>query len=448
MQHQSSKNAANEHSGSEERAASHVEETPLRAHLIGVGGKAVLLSAGVMGGWFAHEKLVNEPIEALSAELNGRIDNISHSHAKAMSEVALRLESGEAALPKNIETEVLRLRAKLLQELNQDLDQLRIDSAGATMLLSERYEKLRTDVESNDCSLGARLSTSEAELVRLESNYFETQERVAARLEVLSQAIANIHDEDPRDLITMWRDLVGPVVQLEGDSSVGSGVLLKSEYSELTREYITPILTAWHVVRDIQGEPANTSLGVPTAVYAEDGSTSQHTAKLLAHDVLLDLALLELRTSSALPNGAKLPTPQHLGSIKIFDEIYAVGCPLGNDPIPTRGEVASLRHEVDGQEYWMLNAQTYIGNSGGGIFDADGHELLGIFSKIYTHGSIRPSIVPHMGLAVPMDKVYSWLEKSGYLSYVSHPGAESSRLALQAASLGGVSNTAQISRER
>jgi hypothetical protein len=62
----------------------------------------------------------------------------------------------------------------------------------------------------------------------------------------------------------------------------------------------------------------------------------------------------------------------------------------------------------------MINAPTYIGNSGGGIFDSRTHELLGIFSKIYTHGSLRPTIVPHMGLVTPMTRVYDWMERVGY----------------------------------
>jgi hypothetical protein len=98
----------------------------------------------------------------------------------------------------------------------------------------------------------------------------------------------------------------------------------------------------------------------------------------------------------------------------IFDPVVAVGCPLGNDPIPTRGEIATCNHEVDGERYWMINAPTYIGNSGGGIFASGTHELLGIFSKIYTHGSLRPTIVPHMGLVTPMSKIYDWFAEVGY----------------------------------
>ena len=61
----------------------------------------------------------------------------------------------------------------------------------------------------------------------------------------------------------------------------------------------------------------------------------------------------------------------------------------------------------------MINAPTYIGNSGGGIFDSQTHEMMGIFSKIYTHGSLRPTIVPHMGLVTPMARVYDWLVAIG-----------------------------------
>jgi S1-C subfamily serine protease len=135
---------------------------------------------------------------------------------------------------------------------------------------------------------------------------------------------------------------------------------------------------------------------------------------LVAHDVDLDLALLELDIAERVPNGARLPTRERLAEVQVFDPVYAVGCPLGNDPIPTAGEIASTNHRVDGSSYWMISAPTYIGNSGGGIFDARTHELLGIFSKIYTHGSLRSTIVPHMGLVTPMPTIYEWFESVGY----------------------------------
>ena len=168
---------------------------------------------------------------------------------------------------------------------------------------------------------------------------------------------------------------------------------------------------------------------VALVVQEEDGHVAraalalERVARLVAlalgvHDGDLDAALLEVYTDEALPNGAELATRKQLADTRIFDRIYAVGCPLGNDPIPTPGEIATCRHRVEGELYWMINAPTYIGNSGGGIFDAETHELLGIFSKIYTHGSMRSTIVPHMGLATPIETVYDWLEENGFAHLV------------------------------
>jgi hypothetical protein len=89
--------------------------------------------------------------------------------------------------------------------------------------------------------------------------------------------------------------------------------------------------------------------------------------------------------------------------------VCAVGCPLGNDPVPTHGEVSSLANELNGANYWMINAPTYFGNSGGGVYRADTRQLIGVFSKIYTHGKGNPVVIPHMGLCTPISAVYEWL---------------------------------------
>jgi hypothetical protein len=55
---------------------------------------------------------------------------------------------------------------------------------------------------------------------------------------------------------------------------------------------------------------------------------------------------------------------------------------------------------------------------------------VGIFSKIYTHGAMRSTIVPHMGLATPLSMIYGWLDEVGQSQVVDlqvpHPigGAE------------------------
>lgn len=311
-----------------------------------------------------------------------------------------------------------------------------IEGLGNTVELSARVQtaeehlgSIGAAIEAHSSSLLELEETQASFVPGLEKELRERDERLQKRYEALMElaesARRTANDSQvrlaeldrtisaPPDLPGMWRELVGPVVQLSGETSVGSGVLLTST-ARADGDYHTYLVTAWHVVRDIQGDPPDLELPVPVQIYREDGTTRQEKARLLVHDPKLDAALLELVTPDALENGARLAPRSRLAQARIFDPVVAVGCPLGNDPIPTRGEIATCQHEVDGEHYWMINAPTYIGNSGGGIFDSKTHELLGIFSKIYTHGSLRPTIVPHMGLVTPLDRFYDWLAQAGY----------------------------------
>jgi S1-C subfamily serine protease len=173
-------------------------------------------------------------------------------------------------------------------------------------------------------------------------------------------------------------------------------------------------VTAWHVVRDIEKDPEHPSTPVPVSIYLPDHQIVMETAHVVKFDPALDAALLELDSRVKVECGAQLASRDRLHGARIFDQIYAVGCPLGNDPIPTFGEIADTDHVVDGTRYWMISAPTYIGNSGGGIFDAKTHQLMGIFSKIYTHGTLRPTVVPHMGLVTSIETMYDWLEEAHY----------------------------------
>jgi hypothetical protein len=50
-----------------------------------------------------------------------------------------------------------------------------------------------------------------------------------------------------------------------GEETVGSGVLLASERVEGSDAYVTYVVTAWHVIRDIQTAPESTRTPIPVA---------------------------------------------------------------------------------------------------------------------------------------------------------------------------------------
>lgn len=300
-----------------------------------------------------------------------------------------------------------------LNDLRSELDQ-REERLRRLDFLRQRLE--REDPDEKLEAMAVELAAERDELEELALQALELAregrlevERLERELENERQAIDDSHDSE-----LLWDRLLAPVVQLAGPTSVGSGVLLESKPHPDGEGSRTFLLTAWHVVRDMQSDPSRMDAAVPVQIYLEDGSLRHEIGRTLCRNVDLDVCLVELLSRTPVPRGARLAGRERVAGARAFEEICAVGCPLGTDPVPSFGQISSASHLVDGAKYWMINAPTYIGNSGGGIFDADSYELLGVFSKIYNHGTARPTIVPHMGLVMPIDAVYEWLESVGY----------------------------------
>jgi len=329
---------------------------------------------------------------------------------RQVAELERRLDDSRA------EVERLRRRQQRMAELGVMIEDLECRLAEThSQLVDDQYRALTEASLHQDVE--ARLDDRIAELNEgIESRWTDLQEAVfetQSLAEAASGTVDAFREREAPDRERMWAELMGPTVQLAGESTVGSGVLLRSrELADGSHQ--THLLTAWHVVRDILSDADGLERPIPVTLYSPHGDPSHDTATLLEFDPTLDVALLVMSGTEAYSYGAKLPLVDRLQQAGVFDPIYAVGCPLGNDPIPTYGEVADTEHRVGEEAYWMISAPTYIGNSGGGIFDAQTHELLGIFSKIYTHGNLRPTVVPHMGLVTPMDRIYTWLGEVGY----------------------------------
>jgi len=340
------------------------------------------------------------------------------------------LERAEGAAPRRDEALVRQIEhlARELEGLRRELDGAREDT-GLALLLDARIAAV--DAALADASelfvlqnnrlaeVGEQVGTlrataaTEARLEALEQGLEQRvtglSQAVDATLQLAQETRARVERTEPSPS-RRWCETLGPTVQLAGDTTVGSGVLLESRaLGDGTFE--TLLLTCWHVVRDIQAGNSQPDGPVPVAIYSPDGSRATTSAAVVAANVDIDACLLRLRSKEAVRHGARLPSRATLAASNVYDQVVAVGCPLGNDPIPTLGNLSSLHHMVDGNEFWMISAPTYIGNSGGGIYAAGSHHLLGLFSKIYTHGSIRPVIVPHMGLVTPLAEVYDWLEE-------------------------------------
>jgi S1-C subfamily serine protease len=311
----------------------------------------------------------------------------------------------------------LRTEYRALREEQANLHKVQqeIRAYHATLLasqesLSQEQQQFMKNFESNLAELVNQDQKIQAEL----GNVSGMGQAIKKDLQLEMAGWATDRRKDR--LHELETQVLSPVFQLSGGEAVGSAVLMhREDTAEGTRYYA---LSCYHVIRDILEERADkedlTQEEVAAVFTHADGIEVDATARMIAWDIPTDLALLELTSDYDLRNVARLAPRNRNQELGVFANIYTVGCPLGTAAQATSGEITRTAWEVDGEDYWMVSSPAYFGNSGGGVFHADTLELVGIFAKIYTHGSYRPQVITHMGLAIPIDTIHDWLSDAGY----------------------------------
>lgn len=339
---------------------------------------------------------------------------------REIDDLRSRLEQAVANTTKKAEIdELLQVREQLLGELELRMHEL----DGQLQHASKGTEMAR--------SLQQQLERDRAELAQLRSEYRSTSERTRAmvdahldelrvreqaaamRIQQTQQEVAQIAEAVMPDSRQLTNTMLLPTVQLNGVDTVGSGTLVFSGTNPKTAKVESWVLTANHVVRNILADtPRAEAEGFDVTIYLPEGNvvTKGH---LVTGNPRIDSAMVRIDGDRVYPYVA-LVQPERKGeAVRVWDPVCAVGCPLGNDPVPSHGQVSSLTNELNGSNYWMITAPTYFGNSGGGVYHATSRKLIGVFSKIYTHGKGNPVVIPHMGLCTPIDTVRNWLRGEG-----------------------------------
>lgn len=293
----------------------------------------------------------------------------------------------------------------------------------ALLDFSRQVGFLKSRLDVSESSLHSALQ----EIERLHRENRESTDRLEADLAARSLEIETRARSEAlgvmraitRDVEALYRDVLHPSVQVSGRGGVGGGTVL---YSRGGRTYV---LTAFHVVSRSPAKKQDAPDpfdAIEVRLYDDRGAAVDVIeSDLVSFDEKKDLALLKLRSEKTFANVAHMASRETLRAIKVFTPVYAVGCPLGHDPLPTLGEVATLHKEVGGERFWMMNAPTIFGNSGGGIFHRDTRELIGISAMICTYDGVVSTPVPHLGILVSLETVYDWLDSLGH-RFVYDPG--------------------------
>jgi len=218
----------------------------------------------------------------------------------------------------------------------------------------------------------------------------------------------------------LYEDLLYPSVRITTEEGIGSGIIIATtDEHRLTQKDGIYILTAAHVVGNealVKVELFDSAESLPAFVVSTD------TGK--------DLALLRL----VLSNNQQLKTnicPTRLAPKDyvpyIFTPVWVIGCSLGLAPRPTEGCITVAGSHPEQSEgstedssalpqndktpaYWEMNASIWPGNSGGGVFLKDTHELIGIAVWVKVcHGQLADT----MGGIVSLQTIYEFLTRAG-----------------------------------
>ena len=300
----------------------------------------------------------------------------------------------------------------------------------------QRFELLSQRIDGNYATLDAQLglikqtdSTEDQKIeialklirvhyMRLASRLVDTRTTTDKRLVKLAQAnldLAKLVQEMRtnsflvRDLNQMYETMINPTVQISHFNEVGSGTIIHSQNGH------SYVLSAAHIINQEHIEDE-----INLSKYDKHGrQSSSYLARIVAIDNERDLLLLEVETDDQLPT-ARFASEQRINDVRVFDRVYAIGCPLGYGPMPTLGEISTKNKRLKNQTHWMLNAPTIFGNSGGGIYLADTQEFIGVLSRVSAYNNFVNIAVPHMGILVKPQDIKSWLDEEN-LQFVYDP---------------------------
>jgi len=170
----------------------------------------------------------------------------------------------------------------------------------------------------------------------------------------------------------LFEEVVDTVVGFSDDGNLyGSGVLINDK---------GVLATNRHVV------------GTATKVKIKLNDGEEIVADVLRSYKDIDLAFLQI----PVRNHKYIPINQD-SEVKVGQNLFAIGHPLGLQNTITRGIVSALNRTINGKSFIQTDASINPGNSGGPLFNEHG-EIVGINTMIYRESQ-------GLGFAIPIELV-------------------------------------------
>lgn len=220
------------------------------------------------------------------------------------------------------------------------------------------------------------------------------------------------------DIILKQTEMRNTIVLISTRNSIGSGTIIDRieldeeglyEYRVLSNAHVTypRLMKLLKNVNAITGklniQIIDTGCKIILFNY-NNGKWRTIKAKVLSEDTKYDLAMLSFESKDIL-NVAKVANSDMLSRVRVFDNVFAIGCQLGKYPTPTNGIISQIIKGKNEKKEWIIysmTSQITPGSSGGGLFKRyDGHYyIIGIPYR--TASASNGKMIPHLAHAISL----------------------------------------------
>ena len=184
------------------------------------------------------------------------------------------------------------------------------------------------------------------------------------------------------------------VVMVSSPTGTGSGFFINEDAF---------LITNYHVIEK------ETKIEITMFQKAKDGFEKKKfkKVKIEAINPFVDLALLKVEDLG--DTNVKFVHLGDIDSLKVGQEVFAIGNPLGLERTVTNGLISTKNRAFEGLIYIQTNADINPGNSGGPLFNLAG-EVIGVTNMgfIFYGG---------LGFAIPVDYVKHFIENRDAFTY-------------------------------
>ena len=245
----------------------------------------------------------------------------------------------------------------------------------------------------------------------------EVSSKYDAPIRVSQRTIADMRKEENADVM---RSMIFPTVSiLKNNQEIGSGFMIKhkGKFVVITARHCVISTKEVDEAKDMSADLMQIAKRKKIEIGVHSGNISQKFNVEVRyvgfkHDWII-LTMLDPKLQYPVGDtklevnikryAAKLASKETLKKIKMFRPVYVIGRPLGLEHyVLTKGVISGGNDGLLG-----ISAEVVPGNSGGPVFDAETHEVIGVVVSVISNGF---QIYPHIGYAEKIENVIAILD--------------------------------------